>query len=43
MKRYKVVAYAVLVKAGLWILEGEGKPVIPEGYKIAVAEYLAEN
>lgn len=50
LKRYLIVNYAILVKAGRWNLEevegegegeGEEKPVVPEEYRIAVAEYLA--
>ena len=43
LKRYLVVSYAILVKAGKWLLEeveGEDKPVVPEEYQLAVAEYL---
>ena len=46
LKRYKIVAYAVLVKAGEWNLEpmdGNNKPIVPDEYRIAVAEYLAGN
>ncbi|MGJ0848202.1 CD1375 family protein [Tissierella praeacuta] len=44
LKRYLVVSYGILVKAGKWNLEeveGEEKPLVPQGYQIAVAEYLA--
>lgn len=44
LKRYLIVSYAILVKAGKWNLEaveGETKPVVPAEYTIAVAEYLA--
>lgn len=44
LKRYLIVSYAILVRAGKWNLEaieGEEKPVVPEAYQIAVAEYLA--
>ena len=43
LKRYLVVCYGVLVRGGGWSLEeikGEDKPIVPENYKIAVAEYL---
>lgn len=44
LKRYLIVSYAILVKAGKWNLEevaGEEKPIVPQDYQIAVAEYLA--
>ncbi|MGO5075881.1 CD1375 family protein [Clostridium sporogenes] len=43
LKKYLVVSYGVLVKAGKWMLEKteEAKPTVPEKYIIAVAEYLA--
>jgi len=44
LKRYKIVAYAVLVRAGQWLLEsidGDTRPVVPDDYRLAVAEYLA--
>lgn len=44
IKRYLIVSYAILVKAGKWNLEaieGETKPIVPADYQIAVAEYLA--
>jgi hypothetical protein len=44
MKKYLVVSYAVLVKAGVYDLEqteGSTNKVVPESYKMAVAEYLA--
>jgi len=43
LKRYLVVSYAILVKAGKWNLEaveGEEKPIVPDDYQVAVAEYL---
>jgi hypothetical protein len=43
LKKYLVVSYGILVKAGRWnleIVEGETKPVIPSDYMLAVAEYL---
>ena len=46
LKRYLIVSYAILVKAGRWNLEaveGEDKPVVPVDYAIAVAEYLAKQ
>lgn len=46
LKKYLVVSYSILVKAGRWNLEaieGEDKPVVPEEYRIAVAEYLAKQ
>lgn len=45
LKGYLIVSYAVLVKAGRWNLEphGEpdGKPLVPEEYRVPVAIYLA--
>ncbi|WP_163249300.1 CD1375 family protein [Clostridium niameyense] len=44
LKKYLVVSYGILVKAGKWVLEkieGENKPIVPQEYIIAVAEYLA--
>lgn len=44
LKKYLVVSYGILVKAGKWTLEkveGENKPLVPQNYTIAVAEYLA--
>lgn len=44
LKRYLIVSYAILVKAGKWSLEEDGdKPVVPEEYTITVAEYLVEG
>ncbi|MDU5080216.1 CD1375 family protein [uncultured Tissierella sp.] len=46
IKPWKVKAYAVLVKAKKWELEdyeGNVLSVVPEEYKIAVAEYLVES
>lgn len=43
LKRYLIVCYGILVKAGKWNLEaieGEEKPVVPAEYQIAVAESL---
>lgn len=45
-KRYLIVSYGILVKAGKWNLEtveGETKPIVPADYTIAVAEYLAKQ
>ena len=44
LKKYLVVSYGILVKAGRWNLEeieGEDKPIVPGEYTLAVAEYLA--
>lgn len=44
LKQYLIVAYAYLVKTGKWILEpieGDIRKVVPEEYRVAVAEYLA--
>lgn len=43
LKYYLIVAYAYLVRVGRWVLEpeeGNEKPVVPEEYRGAVAEYL---
>lgn len=45
LKQYLVVSYAYLVKIGRWDLEtveGSGNKVVPEEYRIAVAEYLTQ-
>ena len=45
LKTYLITAYAVLVKAEKWDLEpveGSKKKVVPEDYRTAVAEYLAQ-
>ncbi|KNF06965.1 hypothetical protein CLPU_41c00010 [Gottschalkia purinilytica] len=44
IKKYLVVCYGILVKAGKWNLEeaeGDEKQIVPNEYQIAVAEYLA--
>lgn len=44
LKRYLIVSYGILVKAGKWNLEpveGEDKPIVPNEYVLSVAEYLA--
>ncbi|MBV7275460.1 hypothetical protein JMF89_05520 [Clostridiaceae bacterium UIB06] len=46
MKQYLIVSYAYLVKVGVWdldITEGSTKKVVPESYRAAVAEYLANQ
>lgn len=46
LKQYLIVAYAYLVKTGKWILdsvEGDTRKVVPEEYRLAVAEYLAHS
>ncbi len=46
LKHYLIVSYSILVKAERWNLEnveGEIKPIVPDEYRIAVAEYLASN
>lgn len=46
LKKYLVVSYGILVKAGRWNLEeveGDEKPLVPEEYVIPVAEYLASQ
>jgi hypothetical protein len=45
LKQYLIVSYAYLVKIGRWDLEpteGNIKKAVPEEYRIAVAEYLAQ-
>lgn len=44
LKSWKVKAYGVLVKAEKWDLEpvlNSTKNIVPEEYRLAVAEYLA--
>ena len=44
LKDYLVKSYGYLVKIGRWDLEpaeGSTNKVVPEAYRIAVAEYLA--
>lgn len=46
LKQYLVVAYAYLVKTGKYNLEpikGDTRRVVPEEYRLAVAEYLASS
>ena len=43
VKQYMIAPYAVLVKSGGWVLEpsgAEGEKVVPEVYRVPVAEYL---
>lgn len=43
LKQYLVVSYGYLVKIARWDLEpveGSVKKVVPEDYRVAVAEYL---
>ncbi|WP_199884085.1 CD1375 family protein [Anaerosinus massiliensis] len=43
--KYKIIAYAILVRGGRMALEAEKNStleVVPEAYQIAVAEYLAK-
>lgn len=45
LKTYLTTAYAVLVRVEKWDLEpveGSTKKVVPENYRSAVAEYLAQ-
>ncbi len=45
LKQYLVVSYAYLVKIARWDLEpveSSGNKVVPEDYRIVVAEYLAQ-
>ncbi|WP_016741604.1 MULTISPECIES: CD1375 family protein [Bacillales] len=44
VKKYMIAPYAILVKSGGWLIEPtgtEGEKVIPEAYRVSVAEYLA--
>jgi len=44
VKQYMIAPYAVLVKSGGWVIEPagvDGEKVVPEAYRIPVAEYLA--
>ncbi|WP_429845573.1 CD1375 family protein [Brevibacillus sp. FIR094] len=44
VKKYMIAPYAILVKSGGWLIEPtgtEGEKVIPESYRVPVAEYLA--
>jgi len=46
LKQYLVVSYGYLVKIGRWDLEpmeGSTNKVVPEAYRTAVAEYLAQT
>jgi len=46
IKAYKIFAYAYLVKAGEMDLEpakGSEREIVPEEYRLAVAEYLIEK
>ena len=49
MKQYLIVAYAYLVKVGVWdldVTEGSTNKVVPNApndYRAAVAEYLASQ
>lgn len=46
MKKYMIPSYAILVKSGGWLIEPtgtEGEKVVPESYRIPVAEYLASQ
>lgn len=43
LKQYLVVSYGYLVKVSRWdleMVEGSTKRVVPEEYRMAVAEYL---
>jgi hypothetical protein len=44
VKPYMIPVYALLVKSGGWVIEPTGtvgEKVVPESYRIKVAEYLA--
>lgn len=46
MKQYLIVSYSYLVKTGVYDLEpveGSTKKIVPETYRVAVAEYLASQ
>lgn len=45
LKNYLIISYGYLVKVGRWSLEpvdDDTRKVVPEDYRIAVAEYLAQ-
>lgn len=44
LKQYLIVSYGYLVKVNHWDLEpveGSKKKIVPQEYRVAVAEYLA--
>nr|WP_261798200.1 CD1375 family protein [Brevibacillus massiliensis] len=44
VKQYMIPVYALLVKSGTWVIEptgAAGEKVVPEAYRVPVAEYLA--
>ncbi|MDA5110330.1 CD1375 family protein [Brevibacillus thermoruber] len=44
VKPYMIPVYGLLVKSGGWLIEPtgvEGEKVVPEDYRLPVAEYLA--
>lgn len=44
VKQYMIPVYGLLVKSGGWQIEptgAEGEKVVPEAYRVPVAEYLA--
>ncbi|WP_425622477.1 CD1375 family protein [Brevibacillus borstelensis] len=46
IKQYMIPVYGLLVKSGGWAIEptgttGAGEKVVPEEYRLPVAEYLA--
>ncbi|MGD8188585.1 CD1375 family protein [Brevibacillus ginsengisoli] len=46
VKKYMIPVYGLLVKSGSWVIEPtgeEGEKVVPEAYRLSVAEYLAEQ
>jgi hypothetical protein len=45
-KKYMIVSYAILVRSGSMLLEaqeGSDKEIVPESYKLDVAQYLAQQ
>lgn len=43
LKQYLIIAYSYLVKVGVWSLQPTDESterVVPEEYRVAVAEYL---
>jgi hypothetical protein len=45
LKQYLIISYGYLVKVGKWLLEpveDDIRKVVPEEYRIAVAEYLVQ-
>ena len=48
LNKFKIIAYATLVRAGKYILDEKDREfdfqlIVPEDYKIAVADYLIDH